>query len=107
MDINKEWYDGQRGREGTHRLFFRKCNMCGQHKVLFTQKCLGESSSPPEGCRTHWATPKLILGTSSKEGYLCDSCGHFKERFTELKKLEKQIELAEKKLNELRRFLVE
>ena len=100
MDINKEWYDKLPRVEGSYRLFFRNCVMCGQPKVTFTQEYLGQTSSPPEGIRTHWGLPKVVLGVKSKAGYLCDSCGHFKERIEELRELEKKIELAEKKIME-------
>ena len=102
---DKEFTLGNPRTKGSYRLFFRKCGSCGQYKVIFTQKCLGESSGGPEGCRTHWAPPKLIIGVKSDTMYLCDSCGHLSERLEYLKGVEKKVVLAEAKLDEFRVLL--
>ena len=99
---NQFWSLGRHGTKGSTRLFFGKCASCGQHKVLFIQKCTGQTSNAPEGIKTHWRTPKVLLGVKSDAGYLCDSCGHFKDRHEYLSKIENQVRQAEKKLDEIR-----
>ena len=102
---DKEFSLGKSHTEGSYRLFFRKCGSCGQYKVVFTQKCLGSTNGGPEGIRTQWSTPQLLIGVKSDTMHLCDSCGHIADRVEYFFALEKKITLAETKLDEFRVLL--
>jgi len=104
----EEWTftKGVLGNKGSYRLFFRKYGSYGQHKVVFIQKCLGQTSSPPEGIRTNWATPLLVIGVESESMFLCESCGHFSDRIELKEELEEKIKMAKIKINEIKKWIL-